>query len=182
MAKKAKRSTARSEEAKAKAKAKRAELCRKTAPFRNIIGANLSALLNGKELPFPRYAGCETLNDCLQVDYSRQTGENEWSSFRGWKEKGFSVKKGEKGFMIWSRPKEFKETVEVKNVQTGEVSEEEQKSMRFSIAYIFHAGQVQDESGNYPKSHLHAKVRELLKPLPLALPAPQESNDHEQAA
>ena len=141
------------EEQKAAAAAKRAELCRRCAPLRPYAEANTKARLavafEGltkeeaekhylQEVPAV-FRWLPTLNACLEVIYRQQTGQSEFHTFRDWKEKGFMVRKGAHGFMLWSTPKEFK-------IDTGTVDAngdpEKETVERFALAYVFHAGQV----------------------------------------
>ncbi|HOU59855.1 MAG TPA: ArdC-like ssDNA-binding domain-containing protein [Kiritimatiellia bacterium] len=135
----------------AAAKEKRAALCRATAPFKHIVEANRKAAFAGQAGADPakiaeilagvpaKYRGCYTLNACLEVNYREQTGQTEFHTFQAWREKGFAVRKGEHGFMLWSQPK-------VMQFETGAVDakgEPEKETVeRFALAYVFHAGQV----------------------------------------
>ncbi len=135
----------------AAAKEKRAALCRATAPFKRIVEMNREAALASQAGAEPakvaeilagvpaKFRGCYTLNACLEVVYCEQTGQTEFHTFNDWKAKGFIVRKGEKGFMLWSTPKTF--TIDTK--QMDEKGEPVRKSVeRFALAYVFHAGQV----------------------------------------
>jgi len=140
------------EEQKKAAAEKRAALCRASAPFREIVQKNRAiqaALFNGASaeeiapmldtIP-AQYRGCTTINACLEVEYRALTGQQEFHSFKVWKEKGFSVKKGEHGFMIWSTPKRM--TIEREAAEEG-ADPERIEIERFAISYLFHAGQVE---------------------------------------
>ena len=135
----------------AAAKEKRAALCSATAPYKRIVEANRKAAFAGQAGADPatvaeilagvpaKYHGCYTLNACLEVNYREQTGQTEFHTFNDWKAKGFIVRKGEKGFMLWSTPKTF--TIDTKLVdEKGEPVKESVE--RFALAYVFHAGQV----------------------------------------
>ena len=140
------------EEQKAAAAAKRAELCRRTAPFKSIVKMNREAALASQAGADPakiaeflagvpaKFRDCYTLNACLEVIYREQTGQTEFHTFRDWKAKGYSVKSGEHGFMLWSTPKTF-------SFETGAVDAngdpEKETVERYAIAYVFHAGQVE---------------------------------------
>lgn len=144
-------------EQKAAAQARRAELIARTRPLQ---AARKSGLLPWAELP--------TVNACLEMIYSSETGATEWKTFLGWKEAGYRVIKGEKGFPIWGRPIEC-------NVR-GDGDAEGNALEFFPVSYLFHAGQVADADGNRP-----SYIREpnafaaAVKALPLALPAPAET-------
>lgn len=137
------------------AKERRAALCRATAPFKRIVEMNREARFAEMDGAAPaavakilagvpaKFRGCYTLNACLEVIYREQTGQTEFHTFRDWKAKGYSVKRGEHGFMLWSTPKTF-------TFETGAVDakgEPEKETVeRYALAYVFHAGQVhQDE-------------------------------------
>ena len=135
----------------AAAKEKRAVLCRATAPFKRIVEMNREAAFASQAGADPakiaeilagvpaKFRDCYTLNACLEVIYREQTGQTEFHTFRDWKAKGFIVRKGEKGFMLWSTPKTF--TIDTKLVdEKGEPVKESVE--RFALAYVFHSGQV----------------------------------------
>ena len=135
----------------AAAKEKRAALCSATAPFKRIVEANRKAAFAGQAGAAPatvaeilagvpaKFRDCYTLNACLEVIYREQTGQTEFHTFNDWKAKGFIVRKGEKGFMLWSTPKTF--AIDTKMVdEKGEPVKESVE--RFALAYVFHAGQV----------------------------------------
>ena len=135
----------------AAAKEKRAALCRATAPFKRIVEMNRAAALASQAGAEPakvaeilagvpaKFRGCYTLNACLEVVYCEQTGQTEFHTFNDWKAKGFIVRKGEKGFVLWSTPKTF--TIDTKLMdEKGEPVRESVE--RFALAYVFHAGQV----------------------------------------
>jgi hypothetical protein len=78
------------------------------------------------------------VNDLLIEMYAKQLGcsKSDLNTFFGWKEKGFRVKKGEKGYAIWSRPKDI-----IREEKTGQPAEDETKF--FGLSYMFHRGQVE---------------------------------------
>ncbi len=141
-------------EQRAAAQAKRAELISRTRPLQS---ARKAGLLPWAELP--------TINACLELIYTSETGQTEWKTFLGWKEAGYGVVKGEKGFPIWGRP------IERKDGATDERALE-----FFPVSNLFHAGQVVDADGNHPlmASALNPFLI-AVRALPLALPAPSLS-------
>ncbi len=143
-------------EQKAAAQAKRAELVARTRPLQS---ARKAGILPWAEMP--------TINACLELIYTSETGQSEWKTFLGWKEAGYGVVKGEKGFPIWGRP------IECKDGGTDERAFE-----FFPVSYLFHAGQVVDADGNYPpKAQALNPFLIAVRTLPLALPAPSISNE-----
>ena len=141
-------------EQRAAAQAKRSELIARTRPLQS---ARKAGLLPWAELP--------TINACLELIYRRETGQTEWKTFLGWKEAGYGVVKGEKGFPIWGRP------IERKDGGTDERGLE-----FFPVSNLFHAGQVVDADGNpSPKASALNPFLIAVRALPLALPAPSLS-------
>lgn len=59
----------------------------------------------------------------------------EYNLFGEWKKKGLCVRKGEKGYAIWSRKRKMKKT----DHETGDQSE----FSAFTLAYIYHEYQVE---------------------------------------
>lgn len=96
-------------EQKAAAQARRADLIIRTRPLQ---AARKSGLLPWAELP--------TINACLELIYTGETGQTEWKTFLGWKDAGFGVVKGEKGFPIWGRPINCRDAADAQNRTPGE--------------------------------------------------------------
>jgi len=105
------------------------------AEYKGATGQQVAEIVTSVPL---KYLGCNSLNDFLKVDYREQTGAETFATFEQWKAQGKSVKKGERGFPIWSKPRK----VEVKT-ETGT-----QTVTRYSLAYIFHEGQVRENEKN----------------------------------
>jgi hypothetical protein len=152
-------------EQKAVAQARRAELIARTLPLQV---ARKSGLLPWAELP--------TINACLELIYASETGQTEWKTFLGWKEAGFAVAKGEKGFSIWGRPIECEECEAESAPAERNTNTAERKFEFFPVSYLFHAGQVADQHGSRPTGYRapNAFATEL-KALPLAPPAPVDA-------
>jgi hypothetical protein len=72
--------------------------------------------------------------------YEPETGQTEFHTFYDWRKKGKTVKKGQHGLAIWSRP------ITAKEVEDAETAEEDtEKGFKFfGIAYLFSAAQVHD--------------------------------------
>lgn len=129
------------------------------ARTRPLQAARKSGLLPWAELP--------SVNACLELIYSSATGASEWKTFLGWKESGYRVIKGERGFPIWGRPIECK---------ASEGASEAHALEFFPVSYLFHAGQVADADGNRPSYFRQPNAfADAVKALPLALPAPEEN-------
>ena len=111
------------------------------------------------------WAEMPTINACLELIYTSETGQTEWKTFLGWKEAGYGVIKGEKGFPIWGRPIERKDGIT-----------DERAFEFFPVSNLFHAGQVVDANGNRPtKATALNPFLIAIRALPLALPAPASS-------
>lgn len=77
-----------------------------------------------------------SMNEILILQYKAETGAQTFRTFKGWKEIGFSVKKGEKGFPIFSRPIAAIKAEQGKEPQPGE-------GKFFGTCYLFHEKQVE---------------------------------------
>jgi len=77
-----------------------------------------------------------SMNEMLVHTYKVQTGATFFRTFKAWKELGFFVKKGEKGFPIFSRP------IGVIKTENGKEANQEDYS-RFGTCYLFHENQVE---------------------------------------
>lgn len=74
-------------------------------------------------------------NKWLMAKYTRETGETVFRTFKQWKAEGFSVKKGERSYKVFSKP--IKQ--EKKDKQGNVISER----TIFAMAHLFHRGQVE---------------------------------------
>lgn len=78
------------------------------------------------------------INDII-IHYFYTSNEHQaFNTFKGWIKEGFSVNKGEKGFLVWGRPKQEKNG-EIKPVIENDDSEE---GTFFPISHIFSNAQV----------------------------------------
>ena len=77
-----------------------------------------------------------TMNEMLVHTYKIQTGAKFFRTFKTWKEMGFFVKKGEKGFPIFSRP------IGILKAEKGKETNDDDFS-RFGTCYLFHENQVE---------------------------------------
>ena len=75
-----------------------------------------------------------TVNDCLVSGYKEDTGATEFNTFKQWKDKGFSIKKGSTAFLVWSSPKTIK-------IETD--TEDEKDYQYFAMCYLFSNKQVE---------------------------------------
>lgn len=111
----------------------------------------------------------ETVNEAVIELYSKSEGQSEWKSGWGWNEAGKQIKKGQSGFAIWGRPKKKK-----KEEEKAE-GEEDSGFSGFPIAYVFHAGQVEDMSEGvkalFAKKQAKAKSNQTRKAEKVAVEA-----------
>ncbi len=75
----------------------------------------------------------DTVNEGLLDIYS-DGEELEFNTFKQWKGKGFSVKKGEKAFLVWGKPRQ---------VPVTEPDDEEDEFKFWPLCYLFSEQQVE---------------------------------------
>ena len=139
------------------ARARRAALSARSAPLQ---AARKAGLLPWSALP--------TLNACLELIYSAETGETDFATFYTWKERGFSLDKGAKGFALWGKPKFFAPADD--NGPAVDVDESDPTGKQWwPMSYIFHAGQVSDAAGNRPGRNIISDALDAARRMPLAL-------------
>ena len=149
---------------------KRQELVAKSETARTLMemGAGID--------PASKYLGCERVNEFLMFWHKEATGiqsAEEWHTFKGWKELGFSVKKGSSGFAIWGQPRKFKGKTETEKPD-GTIEEGEKKYKAFPMCYLFNSSQVQDSQGNdFQNDNVFQRLAMIpfkVKNAPLAIP------------
>jgi len=88
-----------------------------------------------------------SVNEAILELYRAETGATDWRTFHDWRKAGRPVKKGERGFPIWGTPRRLK-AGEGMAGDLGAIAAlngiEPQGPEFFPVAYLFHAGQVQD--------------------------------------
>ena len=92
------------------------------------------------------------LNDIIVGHYSHEIGQHSsnFKTYLGWKAEGYQMKKGEKGFAVWSRPKQQRMNEDYKKANPSksrsappsEVLGQDEFSF-YGMAYLFHVGQVE---------------------------------------
>jgi len=94
------------------------------------------SFLTDKIRPLVKEGKFQTVNEgIIKVFYTR--GEHQtFKSFNGWKEEGKKIKKGSRGFAVWSRPKK---------VTRKEAGKPDEQREYFNLAYLFSNAQVQDD-------------------------------------
>jgi hypothetical protein len=91
------------------------------------------------------------LNDLLLGHYAYEQGKHpdDFKTFLNWQIAGYKIKKGEKGFAVWARPKNLNMgedyrkayTPDRKNIPKEVLGYDEYSYYR--ITYLFHIGQVE---------------------------------------
>jgi hypothetical protein len=76
-----------------------------------------------------------TFNQILVEIYKIETGAEDFKTFKKWKEEGYKINKGEKGFPVFSKP-----STKLKEERGQEIGEGEKA--RFFTAYLFNENQV----------------------------------------
>jgi hypothetical protein len=81
----------------------------------------------------------EKLNDLIIDRYKEENPDiEEFNTFKGWMKEGYQVKKGEKAFLVWGRPK--KDQQEEQSQPSPEDGEDKEKF--WPVAFIFSNLQV----------------------------------------
>jgi hypothetical protein len=104
------------------------------------------------------------LNDLLLGHYAHELGKHpdDFKTFMAWQMAGYRVKKGEKGYAVWARPKTFKmgeayqKTHNInKKTTLKEVLGQDEYSF-YGMTYLFHEEQVEkieERGGQNEKYH-----------------------------
>lgn len=87
----------------------------------------------------PEFEDC-TINEILMATIYNPSGELEFKKFREWKAEGYTIKKGEKGFMLWAQP--LKAQKEESEAPTEPQNEADENSDFFPVCYLFSNEQV----------------------------------------
>lgn len=75
----------------------------------------------------------DTVNEGLIYLYSFNTTIKEFNTFREWKEKGYTIKKGSKAYFVWGQPRKVPQTTD----------ENEEKEFKYwPLCYLFADDQV----------------------------------------
>lgn len=84
----------------------------------------------------------KTINDALIDTLYNDETHHEFKSYRGWKIEGYQVRKGEKGFLLWGRPKEKKNDKENQKPDTISNKTKEEHDPFYPVAHVFSEAQV----------------------------------------
>ncbi len=80
-----------------------------------------------------------TINEVLLSDEFYGIDHLELETFKGWRKRGYKVRKGSKGYIIWAKPKALKKGETEKKAETDEQKEEKW----FPTCYLFTSEQVE---------------------------------------
>lgn len=116
---------------------RRQKLCELTAEFRALRQSKID---NAKTTAEALRWASKTLNSFIVEHYQKQLKNGEFFTFYQWKDKGKTIKKGEKGFPIWGQPLGHRPEDKEKN---GEPDPNDFKY--FPICYLFHESQVVEQ-------------------------------------
>jgi hypothetical protein len=95
------------------------------------------------------------LNDIILGHYAHEQGRHpeDFKTYMSWQKEGYRVKRGEKGFAIWSRPKtlkmgeDYKQTSNAERKTTPKDVLGQDEYSYYGMAYLFHIGQVEKIEG-----------------------------------
>lgn len=107
----------------------------------------------------------ETVNDAIMETLYKSREHRTFNSFMGWKQQGKLVKKGEKAFLLWSKPKHVpKETIP--QADESEENKQEDEYRFYGIAYLFSNAQVEDIETPESEEEVQQPQGRQLEPLP----------------
>ncbi len=106
----------------------------KTKPSRTPEARQMLKELSNEVKPLVKEGAFDTVNEAvIKLCYMRD-GHDEFKKFNQWLNEGKRVKKGEKGFPVWARPKDMKK---------DEHPDLEDDFSFFPICYLFSNAQVE---------------------------------------
>lgn len=97
-----------------------------------------------------------TINDAIVETLYKDETHREFKSYRQWRKEGHQVRKGEKAFLLWARPKQIQ-----KPLTEAPPENLEEMIKYFPIAYLFSNAQVDPIGG---ENETHAEQGEPTKP------------------
>ena len=81
------------------------------------------------------------INAAVVAYYKQQTGKQEFRTFAGWREAGYSVIKGSTGFPVWAAPRPMG-SGKPEEGEPANLAESGEGNHWFPVCYLFHDGQV----------------------------------------
>ena len=106
----------------------------------------------------------ETVNDAIMETLYKSREHRTFNSFMGWKQQGKQVKKGEKAFLLWSKPKNIAK--DPKPDEETEESTQDDMYKYYGIAYLFSNAQIEDIAPPESEKEVQQPQGRLLEPLP----------------
>ena len=122
---------------------RKAELIRISNEMREKRDLGRKNSKSHQELLFWTFVG---INDLIKSMYYEQAGTEDFRTFSDWREAGFKIKKGEKGWIIWGQKRSVPNSE--KSPQDDEMVDEYKF---FPTCYLFNNNQV--EPMNVPMCH-----------------------------
>jgi bisphosphoglycerate-dependent phosphoglycerate mutase len=117
-----------------------------------------------------------TINEAIMETLYKQGNHKTFNTYMGWQKRGKKVKKGEKAFLLWGRPKDqhgnpVTEDEQTQNKQEEETTEQdptEETYKFFPIVYLFSNEQVEDIVAEEQEENITTEPQEQpqLEPLP----------------
>lgn len=86
-----------------------------------------------------------TINEMLHDYYAKKSNITELNTFDQWKDKGYQVRRGEKAFLFWGKPrskqKQEEQPAEEQTEQEQQAEQNAKKDEYFPICYLFDISQ-----------------------------------------
>ena len=86
-----------------------------------------------------------TINEMLHDYYAKKSNITELNTFDQWKDKGYQVRRGEKAFLFWGKPrskqKQEEQPTEEQTEQEQPTEQNAKKDEYFPICYLFDISQ-----------------------------------------
>lgn len=123
----------------AKTKAAKSELIRRSVLAKQKIKLAMDTAKTQDEL---LAAASLRVNDILIAEHKETANAELFMTFNQWKEKGYSVNKGETSYKVWSAPIKAKREIEVTEVSTGQDKTLEEQYSMFAMVSLFCEHQV----------------------------------------
>lgn len=89
----------------------------------------------------------ETINEAIVETCYRDEVHHEFKKYREWQKEGYQVRKGEKAFVLWGKPKEGNHHKEKEKVQPEATKKDELEDDAYTyypVAYVFSDAQVME--------------------------------------
>lgn len=81
-----------------------------------------------------------TINEMLKAYYQKQNNITELNTFDQWKEKGYQVRKGEKAYLFWGKPRKRQQAEQEQDQEQAELIQTIKEDF-YPICYLFDIAQ-----------------------------------------